>query len=76
MDDYNLVMDKRLVDYGEDDEGDQDDPRIASFNHDFLDTELKRPYYTPGIYNMSNEESTDNNLYCMSHCHSGLNRIA
>ena len=42
-------MDMRPVDYEKDDGGDQNDPRIA-------------PYCAPGIYDISSEEFTENNL--------------
>ena len=73
---YSLVMDNRPVGYQIDDGGDQDDPRFNPFNHDFLIIELRRPYCTPDNYNMSSQEFTDSNLYCMSDWHTGTNRFA
>ena len=76
MEDYTLVIDKRPLDYEIDDVGDQNDPRIAPINHDFLDMDLRRPFCTPGVFNMSLEEFVENNLYCMSHWYIGSNRFA
>ena len=36
LEDYTLVMNNRPIDYREDDGGDQDDPRITPFNHNFF----------------------------------------
>ena len=66
MEDYTLVMDKRPVDYGIDDGGNQNDQRITPINGDFLETELRRPLCTAGVFKMSLEEFTQNN---MSHWH-------
>ena len=54
MEDYTLLMDGRLVDYKDDDGGNQKDPRISPPNQIFLDMEL-RFFSTPRIYNMSCE---------------------
>ena len=67
MKDNNLVFDNRQTEYRQDDGGNQDDSRINSINQDFLKMELRHPYWTPGVYNMSSQEFTDSNLNAMSH---------
>ena len=76
LEDYNLVFDKRKIDYQSDDGGDQTDPRIGPINEYFLTMELRSPYCTPGVYNMSSQEFTESNLNAMSHWHTGTNRFA
>ena len=71
-----MVFDNSQVDYRKDDGGNQDDSRINPFNHDFLKMELRHPYCTPGVYNMSSQEFTDSNLNVMSHWHTCINRFA
>ena len=70
------MFDTRQVDYKEDDGGNQDDPRINPVNWDFLKINLRSPYCTPGVYNMSSQEFNECNLYCMSHWHTCTNRLA
>ena len=53
LEDYTMVTDTQLSDYRTDDVGDQNDPRIAPISPEFIELEIRHPFCTPGIYNMS-----------------------
>ena len=76
LEDYTLVFDTRQVDYKEDDGLDHDDPRINPINQNFLKMNVRHPYCTSGVYNMSSQELNESNLCCMSHRHTGADRFA
>ena len=71
MGDYNLVFDNRQVDYRKYDGGNQNDSRINPFNQYFFKMQLRHPYCTPDVYNMSSQEFT-----ATSHWHTDINRFA